>query len=146
MVRQRSRKIMCDGSPGVWKGFLCTLLLILWIFSFFNTSSASQISHQSDRSSLIEDHIDLCDAKVDASSHHPYHSHFPDLHPEGSYEGDEKELEDNVDGNGKAISKAFTVHHSMPAKVASTAIIPPDPHRRSVALFILFHSWKSDLS
>lgn len=146
MIGQSSRKITGIGFRRLGKKLLCALLLLLWVFSFLNTSSASQTHNIGRHSELLKDCTNPCDAKIKASDHHPFQSHFPELQAEGFNESDEKELEDQVDEGGKATLNAFGMHQSVLETAASTGTILPNPHRRLVALFILFHSWKSHLS
>lgn len=142
MIATNSKHIENYGSYRVRKGFLYSLLSVFSTFLFFYASFASNIHEQFDDKYLLEGQ---CVTKVSSSPDYPYSFHLPELQPEGSTESDEKGLDDQLDDDGEAVY--YTVEqrgeHFPPILFVGSR---PHPHRRSIALFILFHAWKSDLT
>jgi len=142
MIAKNSKNNGTNGSNRMRKGFLYSLLSVLGTFLFFYASLASNIHEQFDDKYLFEG---KCITKVSSSPDYPYSIHLPKLQPEGSTESDEKDLNDQAEDGGEIIYSTIGQHRWS---FQTTIFLGsrPHPHRRSVALFILFHAWKNDLS
>ncbi|MBX2959542.1 MAG: hypothetical protein KF732_06245 [Flavobacteriales bacterium] len=118
------------------------ILLALWIFSFFNISFISKTSLFEQNQSTLNDYICVFSSEnINPYSNLPFGPNSPEK-PE---EFNENENKVNLDDDWQAILTVTTLFNPSFFKVQTLQKALSLQNRKTIPLFILFHSWKSFL-
>lgn len=118
------------------------ILLALWIFSFFNISFISKTSLFEQNQSTLNDNICVFSSEnINPYSNLPFGPNSPEK-PE---EFNENENKVNLDDDWQAILTVTTLFNPSFFKVQTLQKALSLQNRKTIPLFILFHSWKSFL-
>jgi len=118
------------------------ILLALWIFSFFNISFISKTSlFEQNQSTLNDNFCVFSSENINPYSNLPFGPNSPEK-PE---EFNENENKVNLDDDWQAILTVTTLFNPSFFKVQTLQKALSLQNRKTIPLFILFHSWKSFL-
>lgn len=118
------------------------ILLALWIFSFFNISFISKTSLFEQNQSTLNDYICVFSSEnINPYSNLPFGPNSPEK-PE---EFNENKNKVNLDDDWQAILTVTTLFNPSFFKVQTLQKALSLQNRKTIPLFILFHSWKSFL-
>jgi hypothetical protein len=128
----------------LWERCLGSFLLVLWVIPSFNNAFAAETPRTDiSQSTLTSSSSVLLSDDFDTLSSHPFTPDLPDPVPIEPDEPEDVAQEDNLVDDSIILCRFYIIHTNSREKAQAAQLKQSLQNRKTVPLFILFHSWKS---